>query len=152
MAQFYYKNGSSWINALNLFYPIGAIYASTTSTSPGTLFGGTWEQISNAALRAATSSIASYTGSDTHTLVSDEIPVHRHLLRGLGNTTGIYCGWQAGGSTDRLYYGKYNQGRHIFEWVGSYTNDAGGGQHILSCNAPTTVICGGEQPRIEVAA
>ena len=127
MAQFYYKNGSSWINALNLFYPTGAIYASTTSTSPGTLFGGTWQQISNAALRAATSGIASYTGNDTHTLTQNEIPVHNHHLSGEGNTSGIWGGWQTGGNTDRLYYGKYNSGRHVFEWVGAYTDDRGGG-------------------------
>ena len=28
---------------LDLIYPIGAIYISATSTSPATLFGGTWE-------------------------------------------------------------------------------------------------------------
>ena len=85
MAQFYYKNGSSWVSAVNLFYPTGAIYASTTSTSPGTLFGGTWQQISNAALRAATASIATYTGSDTHTLTTKEIPNHNH------DHSGVYC-------------------------------------------------------------
>ena len=153
MAQFYYKNGSSWINALNLFYPIGAIYASTTSTSPGTLFGGTWEQISNAALRAATSSIASYTGSDTHTLTLGEIPNHRHALKAEGNTVGTLCGWNnAGSGGDKLWYTSQGGARNIFEFIGKWTDYTGGGQHILSCNAPTTVICGGEQPRIEVAA
>ena len=29
---------------LNALYPIGSIYQSTTSTNPGTLFGGTWSQ------------------------------------------------------------------------------------------------------------
>ena len=29
----------------NMIYPIGSIYMSTNSTSPATLFGGTWEQI-----------------------------------------------------------------------------------------------------------
>ena len=28
---------------LNMVYPVGAIYMSTISTSPATLFGGTWE-------------------------------------------------------------------------------------------------------------
>lgn len=120
MAQFYYKNGSSWINALNLFYPTGAIYASTTSTSPGTLFGGTWQQISNAALRAATSSIASYTGSDTHTLTSNEIPSHSH------SHAGVYCYRNSDGQ------GPYNwlatsSGTHIaYNTIGN-TQATGGG-------------------------
>ena len=29
---------------LDMFYPIGSIYTSMSSTSPATLFGGTWEQ------------------------------------------------------------------------------------------------------------
>lgn len=140
MAQFYYKNGSSWINALNLFYPTGAIYVSTTSTSPGTLFGGTWQQISNAALRAATSSIASYTGSDTHTLTVNEIPAHKHNLAVPQNGGGYY-GWHLS-TTNTSEYGLSN----------AACANIGGGRHIQSCNAPTTAICGGEQPRIEVAA
>lgn len=140
MAQFYYKSGSSWVNALNLFYPTGAIYASTTSTSPGTLFGGTWQQITNAALRAATSNIASYSGSDTHTLTVDEMPAHAHIVTSLGyNTNG-------GTNTHGSYWGGQNTDNH------PVTNYVGGGQHIQSCNAPTIAICGGEQPRIEVAA
>ena len=30
---------------IDLIYPIGAVYISVNSTNPGTLFGGTWEQI-----------------------------------------------------------------------------------------------------------
>lgn len=30
---------------LNMVYPVGALYMSTSSTSPATLFGGTWERI-----------------------------------------------------------------------------------------------------------
>jgi hypothetical protein len=30
-------------SVLNAVYPVGAIYLSVNSTSPATLFGGTWE-------------------------------------------------------------------------------------------------------------
>lgn len=68
-----YKNGSSWIDIL---HPVGSFYLSSKSTSPSSLFGGTWTQVTNAALRGASS--LGYTGSDTHTLTINEMPSHRH--------------------------------------------------------------------------
>lgn len=117
-----YNNGSSWVDIL---HPINSFYISYTSTSPASLFGGTWTQITNAVLRGATG--VGYTGSDTHTLTINEMPSHSHTLSGVGNTTGTNGGWQAGGDTDRLYYGKYNAGRNVFEWVGKWTDNNGGG-------------------------
>ena len=76
MPKLYYKSGSSWINALNIFYPVGAFYISNVSTSPAILLGGTWAQVTNAAIRGATST--GYTGSDTHTLTVNEMPSHQH--------------------------------------------------------------------------
>lgn len=35
---------------LNTIYPIGSVYMNVSNTNPGTLFGGTWELISNVAL------------------------------------------------------------------------------------------------------
>lgn len=66
----------AFINLLQAVYPVGAVYISTVNTSPSSLIGGTWTQITNAALRASTS--IGYTGSDTHTITINEIPSHRH--------------------------------------------------------------------------
>lgn len=41
---------------LDLIYPVGAVYLSYSATAPGTLFGGTWEALPTALIRAATSS------------------------------------------------------------------------------------------------
>lgn len=41
-------------------YPVGAIYTSTVSTNPSTLFGGTWEQIQGKFLLAAGSAEDTY--------------------------------------------------------------------------------------------
>lgn len=45
MPKIYYKSGSSWVNALSLFYPVGAVYLSYSSTNPGSLFGGSWSAL-----------------------------------------------------------------------------------------------------------
>jgi len=77
----------------NTIYPVGAIYISTASTSPATLFGGTWERITGRFLLAATdggaeggdsdASIApGYTGGEaTHTLTTAETAYHTHETR-----------------------------------------------------------------------
>lgn len=68
---------------LDTVYPVGAVYISASSTSPASLFGGTWEQIENRFLLAAGSSYtAGNTGGEaTHKLTANEIPSHTHALR-----------------------------------------------------------------------
>ena len=79
---------------LNKTYPVGSIYMNINNIDPGTLFGGTWEQIQDRFLLAAGSSYnggstggaASHTHTSAahihttagHTLTVDEIPSHRH--------------------------------------------------------------------------
>ena len=70
-----YKN-----TLLSAMYPIGAIYMSVVSTSPATLFGGTWSQIKDTFLLACGDTYANGTtgGEATHTLSVDEMPAHTH--------------------------------------------------------------------------
>ena len=65
---------------LDLVYPVGSIYLSVNSTSPATLFGGTWEQIKDKFLLACGSTYSNgQTGGEaTHKLTVDEIPAHNH--------------------------------------------------------------------------
>jgi len=67
---------------LNLVYPVGAIYLSTSVADPGTLFGGTWEQLKDRFLLAAgdTYTAGSEAGSATVTLTESQIPTHSHSL------------------------------------------------------------------------
>lgn len=82
-------------------YPVGAIYLSVTDTDPATLFGGTWERISQGRfLIGAGANVANTTdywgsyaagaenfpagemgGEVTHTLTVDEMPSHTHSER-----------------------------------------------------------------------
>lgn len=78
-------------NAWKVVYPVGSIYMSVNSTSPSTLFGGTWEQLKDVFLLAAgdTYSAGSTGGEATHTLTVDEVPAHSH---GIGVTSTAYGG------------------------------------------------------------
>lgn len=104
---------SNKLNTSDLFnkvYPVGSIYMSYTSTSPTSLFGGTWTQIKDKVLMSAgdtytggstggsaththtsaahTHSIAGHTHSTAnHTLTVNEIPSHKHT---------IFCGYSDG--------------------------------------------------------
>lgn len=110
----------------NLIYPVGSYYMSSSATNPGTLFGGTWEQITDRMIMAAGSSYAvGTTGGATshthtsaahthttagHTLTVNEMPKHNHyvsigdnmvnLLNWTGeNVRGTTTGWAYGYSS-----------------------------------------------------
>lgn len=77
------SHGSSFGKAqLAKIYPVGSIYLSVNETDPGTLFGGTWQQIKDTFLLAAGDSYAAGTmgGEAEHTLTVDEIPSHGHTV------------------------------------------------------------------------
>lgn len=65
---------------LDNVYPIGSIYMNVNSTNPGTLFGGTWEQIQGKFLLGMSSSYpaGSQGGEAVHTLTENELPAHAH--------------------------------------------------------------------------
>ena len=67
-------------NLNNKIYPVGSIYISVNSTSPASLFGGTWEQLKDRFLLSAgnTYTAGSTGGEASHTLTVDEMPSHSH--------------------------------------------------------------------------
>ena len=69
-------------NIIDIIYPVGSIYMSKNSTSPATLFGGTWNQIKDSYLVCAGDTyIAGVTGgSRTKTLAVENLPSHTHSL------------------------------------------------------------------------
>ena len=85
-----YVNGKS---LLDLTYPVGSIYMSVNSTSPATLFGGTWAQLKDRFLLGAGSTYSNGAtgGSATHKLTASEMPSHTHRVRreyGTGDNLG----------------------------------------------------------------
>ena len=75
---FFQTVGSNFV--LDNVYPVGSIYMNVNSTNPGTLFGGTWEQIQGRFLLGMSSSYpaGSQGGEATHTLSTNEMPDHSH--------------------------------------------------------------------------
>ena len=112
----------AFVNLLEAVYPVGSVYISTVNTSPSSLIGGTWAQISNAALRASTS--IGYTGADSHTITENEMPRHRHnindYITNSSSATGHY----------NLLWANHNTPSGAI-----YTNYVGGGASDIACPA-----------------
>ncbi len=80
--QLYVEGNSNTKNDIvNLIYPIGSIYMSVNSTSPSTLFGGTWVRWGNGRVPVGVdtsqtefNSSGKTGGSKTHTLTESELP------------------------------------------------------------------------------
>ena len=76
----------------DMVYPVGSVYVSVNSTSPATLFGGTWVQIKDKFLLSAgdTYKAGATGGEATHVLTVEEMPRHNHSIDNLnasGSTT-----------------------------------------------------------------
>ena len=67
---------------VDLVYPVGSIYMSVNSTSPATLFGGTWVQMEDQFLLGAGSTYTAGNtgGSATVTLEAANMPSHSHTV------------------------------------------------------------------------
>ena len=92
---FFQTVGSNFV--LDNVYPVGSIYMNVNSTNPGTLFGGTWEQIQGKFLLGMSSSYpaGSQGGEASHTLTMSELPKHTHSIIGYSPSGNDYSGSDA---------------------------------------------------------
>lgn len=73
---------SSWVNLLDILYPVGNIYFSTINASPATLIGGTWVQLTGGCLACAGTigyAPAGAIGGSKKISVS-QMPAHNHAI------------------------------------------------------------------------
>ena len=84
----------AWINFLEFVYPVGSVYFSTINTSPASVIGGTWSQLTGGMLGLAGSAGVAAAGSDggSRKISVDQMPSHSHVEVALvkkdsGNTT-----------------------------------------------------------------
>lgn len=105
---------------INIIYPVGSIYMSVNSTSPQTLFGGTWTQLKDRFLLGAGSTYSNGAtgGAATHTLTVDQIPSHRHTIHGRIDR------YQGSGTVFRELYG-YNESGGNDNNIESYATGGG---------------------------
>ena len=99
----------SWINLLDIIYPVGSIYCSTLTTSPAELLGGSWTKIEEAVLRSSDDAFG-YTGADSHAMTVEEMPNHTHGAKLTAPLTDSHNGgnywpanWVENGSWNRAY-------------------------------------------------
>lgn len=123
MSTLMYKSGTSWIDVI---HPVGSMWLSNSSASPSSLFGGTWQQLTNAVLRAAAA--YGYGGSDSHTLTINEMPPHTHSL---------HLAWGNGGSGSGLQFGTWFTSTST---SASYINANGGGLSLFYLDTATSTV------------
>ena len=105
-----------WSALVNKLYPVGCIYQSTSSTSPASFLGGTWERIKDKFILAAGDTYAAgKTGGEaSHALTVAEMPAHRHEGIDIDN---LYCfGWENGSLTGvnfKNFYGGTYWGNNV---------------------------------------
>lgn len=123
-----YKSGSTWVDIL---HPVGSMWLSHQSTSPSSLFGGTWTQLTNAVLRAANA--YGYNGSDTMSLTVNQMPAHSHTIHAFFKTYMNVAG--SGYATAPI------------DWDTISTNSTGGGNRFRNCLAIAIYTVGSELHR-----
>lgn len=98
----------SYINLLEILYPVGSVYLSLVDVSPSSFIGGTWVRITDgAALRCGVDDIGQYVGNDSCTLSIAQMPKHSHsqyvTTNSNGPGVGIRQDWNGDGAC-MLYY------------------------------------------------
>lgn len=115
----------SRISVVDVIYPVGSIYCSTSSENPGTLFGtGVWERIGagRCLVDAGEGFVAgSQGGSDKCQLTANELPPHSHSVsvsqsgnhahtRGSMNITGGFSASRRGAAGQDRFDGAFFEG------------------------------------------
>ena len=118
----------AYINLLQMVYPIGAIYQSTSATSPASIIGGTWSAIQNRFLVGAGGSYkVNATGGETsHTLTVNEMPRHKHAQT-FGTTNAVVGAYDDAYALPERVSGQYALSVETVTAYRQATQYAGGG-------------------------
>lgn len=114
---------ATWVNLMDIVYPVGSVYLSISSTSPSSTIGGTWTQIKGAVLAAygANSFASSGNYGGSLKISVSQMPSHNHLYVENGSFT-----VQTGNAATAPQWGNWNN-----LTTGVVTGKAGGGANFL---------------------
>lgn len=114
-------------------WPIGSIYMTVSNTSPESLFGGTWERISERFLLGASSSYpaGSTGGESAHTLTQSELP---NYSLSVANGSNVIRS-KTGSSAD-AYVQTQSSGWGVPNWESKTVTVASGGSGKAHNNMP----------------
>jgi microcystin-dependent protein len=119
-------------------YPIGSIYMSVNNVDPGTLFGGTWEQIKDQFLLASGNSysLGSTGGAASVALTTSQMPSHGHYFQWSASNSEYNAG--VSGGTNPWFFGNLTDEGHsvMVHWTyngserqGNTSNTGDGAAH-----------------------
>lgn len=134
----------NFVNLLDIIYPVGSLYFSTSSISPASSVGGTWERIQDAVLAASGTSysgaVNGYHGNKAMTI--NQMPSHVHMSTKFDGSVPGSEHWEyvfhvlnydSGGQPQ--YSGRYsflsNSGIDIVRFCSIADATAGGGQNYI---------------------
>lgn len=87
----------AWKNLLEFVYPVGSVYFSTINTSPASIIGGTWSQLTGGMLGLVGSTGVAAAGSNggSRKISVNQMPSHTHVLgrRQYGKSFSSDLGW-----------------------------------------------------------
>ncbi len=119
---------ATFVNMMDLVYPVGSIYQSMSPTNPGAIFLGQWTQIKEGFLRSALNSGVTG-GSANITLKAENLPPHKHT---------IYGGWQDSSgkenNMDVFLYSKWNIAST------AWRSECSGSSNETSVSAPFNIL------------
>lgn len=127
----------SWINLLDVIYPIGSIYLSRDSSSPANLIGGTWTAIQDAMLGGIGEEvIEGYNGSKKISVA--QMPSHTHPA-GSSDSNPYFYSFSTAHNTDTGTDIKPSEGRKFPYTTGTIADTtavraAGGGEDYCPYN------------------
>lgn len=114
---------ATWVNLMDVVYPVGSIYLSVSSTSPSSTIGGTWTRIKGAVLAAygANSFASSGKYGGSLKISVSQMPSHNHLYVENG-----YFTVETGNAATAPQWGNWTNAT-----TGVVTGKTGGGANFL---------------------
>lgn len=112
---------NTWTTLLDAVYPVGSVYISYNTTSPATLFGGTWSAITGFPWLHGTTTPGTTGGEQEHTLSISEMPSHSH-------NWGTNWGWDVSQGTASGNYSVPKEDNYWYNAMMNSSNFIGGSQ------------------------